>query len=115
MIGIGLNINQTNFSNLNYATSIINEIGSVTDIDSLANELAIIIKSNLKFLESNINFYLDQYNKKLYNKNQTVSFKNNNGKIKVGKIIKVDFNGNLMIMNEKGKIEYFLENEIKFL
>ena len=114
-VGIGLNINQTNFSNLNHATSIINEIGSVTEIDSLANELAFIIKSNFKLLKSNLSFYLDQYNKKLYNKNQTVSFKNNNGKIKVGKIIKVNFNGNLMIMNEKGKIEYFLENEIKFL
>ena len=87
----------------------------LTEIDSLANELAFIIKSNFKLLKSNISFYLDQYNKKLYNKNQTVSFKNNNGKIKVGKIIKVNFNGNLMIMNEKGKIEYFLENEIKFL
>ena len=115
VIGIGLNVNQTNFSNLNYATSIINEIGSFIDIDSLANELAFIIKSNFKFHESNSNFYLDQYNNKLYNKNQTVRFKNNNGKIKVSKIIKVDFNGDLMMMNEKGKIEYFTENEIKFL
>ena len=115
VIGIGLNVNQTNFSNLNYATSIINEIGRFIDIDSLANELAFIIKSNFKFHESDSNFYLDQYNNKLYNKNQTVRFKNNNGKIKVSKIIKVDFNGDLMMMNEKGKIEYFTENEIKFL
>ena len=51
---------------------------------------------------------------KLYNKNRTVVFKNNIGKKKVGKIVKVDLSGNLMIMNEKGKIEYFKENEIIF-
>ena len=87
----------------------------VSEIDSLANELAFIIKYNFKFFKSKSNLYLDQYNSKLYNKNQTVRFKNNINKIKVGKIVKVDFRGNLMITNEKGKIEYFKENEIKFL
>ena len=115
VIGIGINVNQQNFPDFLSATSIINEIGSVSEIDSLANELAVVIKSNFKFLKSNSNLYLDQYNNKLYNKNQTVRFKNNIGKIKVGKIVKVDISGNLVIMNEKGKIECFRENEIKFL
>ena len=115
IIGIGLNINQTNFNNLNYATSIINEIGCHTDIDSFANELAVIIISNFKFLKPNSNLYLDQYNNKLYNRNQKVRFKNNSGEIKVGKIVKVDFRGNLSLENKKGKIQYFKENEIKFL
>ena len=97
------------------ATSIINEIGSVSEIDLLASELAVIIKSNFKFLKSNSKLYLDHYNNKLHNKNQTVRFNNNIGKIEIGKIVKVDFSGNLMIMNEKGKIEFFKENEIKFL
>ena len=115
VMGIGINVNQQNFPDFLSATSIINEIGSVSEIDLLANELAVIIKSNFKFLKSNSKLYLDHYNNKLHNKNQTVRFKNNIGKIEVGKIVKVDFRGNLMIMNEKGKIEYFKENEIKFL
>ena len=115
VMGIGINVNQQNFPDFLSATSIINEIGSVSDIDLLANELAVIIESNFKFLKSNSKLYLDHYNNKLHNKNQTVRFKNNIGKIEVGKIVKVDFRGNLMIMNEKGKIEYFKENEIKFL
>ena len=115
VMGIGINVNQQNFPDFLSATSIINEIGSVSEIDLLANELAVIIKSNFKFLKSNSKLYLDHYNNKLHNKNQTVRFKNNIGKIEVGKIVKVDFSGNLMIMNEKGKIEYFKENEIKFL
>ena len=115
VMGIGINVNQQNFPDFLSATSIINEIGSVSEIDLLANELAVIIKSNFKFLKSKSKFYLDYYNNNLHNKNQTVRFKNNIGKIEVGKIVKVDFRGNLMIMNEKGKIEYFKENEIKFL
>ena len=55
VIGIGININQTDFSNLDNATSLINEIGCFTEIDSLANELAFLIKSNFKFFESNPN------------------------------------------------------------
>jgi len=115
IMGIGINVNQQNFPDFLSATSIINEIGSVSEIDLLANELAVIIKSNFKFLKSKSKLYLDYYNNKLHNKNQTVRFKNNIGKIEVGEIVKVDFRGNLMIMNEKGKIEYFKENEIKFL
>ena len=115
VIGVGLNINQTDFSGLNNATSIINEIGYPVEIDSLVNELAFIIKSNFKFVESNPNLGIDKYNTKLYMKNQIVRFKNNISEIKVGKIVKVDFSGNLMIMSEKGKIEYYKENEINFL
>ena len=115
VMGIGINVNQQNFPDFLSATSIVNEIGSVSEIDLLANELAVIIKSNFKFLKSKSKIYLDHYNNKLHNKNQTVRFKNNIGKIEVGEIVKVDFRGNLMIMNEKGKIEYFKENEIKFL
>mgnify|MGYP001266832034 FL=1 len=114
VIGIGINVNQQKFPDLICATSIINEAGIAVEIDSLATELTKIISSNFKFLELNSNFYLDQYNNKLYNKNRTVVFKNNIGKKKVGKIVKVDLSGNLMIMNEKGKIEYFKENEIIF-
>ena len=114
VIGIGINVNQEKFPDLICATSIINETGISIEIDSLVTELTKIISSNFKFLESNSNFFLDQYNNKLYNKNETVVFKNNIGEKKVGKIVKVDLSGNLMIMNEKGKIEYFKENEIIF-
>ena len=114
VIGIGINVNQEKFPDLICATSIINETRIAVEIDSLATDLTKIISSNFKFLELNSNFCLDQYNNKLYNKKQTVVFKNNIGKKKVGKIVKVDLSGNLMIMNEKGKIEYFKENEIIF-
>ena len=114
VIGIGINVNQEKFPDLKCATSIINETGIAVEIDSLATDLTKIISSNFKFLELNSNFYLDQYNNKLYNKKQTVVFKNSIGKKQVGKIVKVDLSGNLTIISEKGKIEYFKENEIIF-
>ena len=114
VIGIGINVNQEKFPDLMCATSIINETRISVEIDSLATDLTKIISSNFKFLELNSNFYLDQYNNKLYNKKQTVVFKNSIGKKQVGKIVKVDLSGNLTIISEKGKIEYFKENEIIF-
>ena len=114
VIGIGINVNQEKFPDHICATSIINETGIAVEIDSLATDLKKIISSNFKFLELNSNFYLNQYNNKLYNKKQTVVFKNNIGKKKAGKIVKVDLSGNLTIINKKGKIEYFKENEIIF-
>ena len=114
IIGIGININQEKFPDLMFATSIINETGNYSDVDLLATELADIIISNFKISESNSNFFLRKYNKKLYNKNQIIHFQNKFAEIKFGKIVKVDLSGNLMIMNKRGEIESFRENEIIF-
>ena len=114
IIGIGININQEKFPDLMFATSIINETGNFSDLDLLATELGDIIISNFKFSESNSIFFLNEYNKRLYNKNQIIHFQNKFNEIKVGKIVKVDLSGNLMIMNNKGEIECFKENEIIF-
>ena len=114
IIGIGININQEKFPDLMFATSIINETGNYFDVDLLATELADIIISNFKISESNSNFFLRIYNKKLYNKNQIIHFQNKFAEIRVGKIVKVDLSGNLMIMNKRGEIECFRENEIIF-
>jgi BirA family biotin operon repressor/biotin-[acetyl-CoA-carboxylase] ligase len=58
VMGIGINVNQQHFPDFLSATSIVNEIGSVSEIDLLANELAFIIKSNFKFLKSKSKIYL---------------------------------------------------------
>ncbi len=114
IIGIGININQEKFPVNISATSIINETGNFSDLDLLATELAEIIISNFKINETNSNFFLKEYNKKLHNKNQIIYFQNKFTETKVGKIVKVDLSGNLMVMNERGKIKYFKENEIIF-
>ncbi len=114
IIGIGININQEKFPDNMSATSIINETGNFSDVDLLATELADIIISNFKINESNSIFFLKEYNKKLHNKNQIIYFQNKFTETKVGKIVKVDLSGNLMVMNERGKIKYFKENEIIF-
>ena len=71
VMGIGINVNQQHFPDFLSATSIVNEIGSVSEIDLLANELAFIIKSNFKFLKSKSKIYLDHYNNKLHNKSDS--------------------------------------------
>jgi len=113
IVGIGLNVNQANFNNLQ-ACSLYTETKKNYNINELAQ---ILIHELNKTLEHIVNkqfdFLMNIYHKNLWRMNKNVCFIRNE-KQEEGVICGVDKNGSIQIITHRGK-EYFDLKEIKFL
>ena len=114
VMGIGINVNQLNFKNLPKATSLHIETGVTNSPELMAEELQQILKLNFELMQENPDKLLDDYNKFLYEKNKTVNYLTNN-KILLGRLIKVNKLGEILIRNNDGVIEKFNVDEIKLI
>ncbi|WP_298536231.1 biotin--[acetyl-CoA-carboxylase] ligase [uncultured Algibacter sp.] len=104
IIGIGLNVNQTEFENLPQASSLINISGSVYNLD----ELALGIIENLKmyfdrFKENGIEVLIEEYESHLFRKNKPSTFRDVEG---------VMFSGFIEGVSNLGKLQVKLEDHI---
>ena len=114
VIGIGLNINQDSFRNLNDASSLKIETGKYWKIKDILENLIIYLNKGLKKLEiTDKNNLIDLYENKLWKFNQKASF-NSKGSIFGAKIIGVNFNGEL-VLEVKGKKITFNNQKVKML
>jgi BirA family biotin operon repressor/biotin-[acetyl-CoA-carboxylase] ligase len=117
IIGIGLNVNQKEFSaELPNPTSIIHYSKEENELDDLLNDLLncidkryerLMMVNDTKALEKE---YLDH----LYRFNQIHDFKDENGSFK-GKITGVGEYGELMIVDESGTTKAYHFKEVEFL
>jgi len=116
IIGIGLNINQTNFSsNLPNPTSLQMETNKDYNTDEILNKL-------IKYLNFRFNLILQKKNDKidndylqnLYRFNKFYSFESKN-KVFKGKIKKIDKTGRLILETKSGDIQAFNLKEVSFL
>ena len=114
VIGIGINVNQLNFKNLPKATSLHIETGVTNSPELMAEELQQILKLNFELMQENPEKLLDDYNKFLFEKDKTVNYLTNN-KILLGRLIKVNKLGEILIRNNDGVIEKFNLDEIKLI
>ena len=114
VMGIGINVNQLNFKNLPKATSLHIETGVTNSPDLMAEELQQILKLNFELMQENPDKLLDDYNKFLFEKDKTVNYLTNN-KILLGRLIKVNKLGEILIRNNDGVIEKFNVDEIKLI
>ena len=80
----------------------------------MAEELQQILKLNFELMQENSDKLLDDYNKFLFKKDKTVSYLTNN-KILLGRLIKVNKLGEILIRNNEGVIEKFNVDEIKLI
>ena len=104
IIGIGLNVNQTEFKNLPNASSLKIITGTFFNTDEL---LQLIIK-NLKYYFSilekgNLKFLKNDYENLLFRKNKPSTFKDQQG---------VVFTGFIKGINEIGQLQIILEDDI---
>lgn len=113
IIGIGINVLQSDYSQLPKAGSIYGLTGKVFDLKSFTEQFHELISNKIKESSSE-NLILKNYNDQLFRKNEISVFQKNelrqNGIIK-----KADENGFLWIELEKDGLQKFYHKEIELL
>ncbi|ADY53541.1 biotin/acetyl-CoA-carboxylase ligase [Pseudopedobacter saltans DSM 12145] len=112
IIGIGLNVNQNDFHDLIYATSLLNIKKKETDLEEVLMILSQYLESRFFELKSQKNLDEDYFNS-LFLFNQISTF-NSKGEIFTGKIIGVDVDGKLLIDTES-ELRSFNIKEVTFV
>ena len=112
IIGIGLNINQTEFNNdLPNPTSLKIQTGNEQDLESIKNYIIDAIFSSL----SSLDMVNEKYNKYLYRKGELGRFIDDSDNEFLGVITGIDKLGKLLIRTENSQIRSFANNEIQFI
>ena len=115
VIGIGININQSEFKNLPNATSIFIETGKLNSIERIAQELQKALEKNFNLFRINENELIKNYNSLLYKKNETSNFSANDMSKFQGKIIKVGKDGEITIRVSNKQLSKYSESEAKLI
>lgn len=117
VIGIGINVNQDNFSDeLPNASSLKMILKKETDLDFLMNSFLEILKEKIKVLKTKEYSLLEsEYLSVLYKKNVPSMFKNNQNILFMGKIIGISDNGNIQIELDNETVKDFGLKEISFV
>lgn len=117
VIGIGLNVNQTEFEDENFnrkATSILNESKTKINLDKILNDLLLELNKILGIMQNNPIVIYQKYIELLYLMDQSSFFEINGEKIKLT-IRGIGNDGALITEDLKGNRRKFETKEIKFL
>lgn len=116
VIGIGLNVNQTNFPvEIPYVTSLKKLSGTDFNIEDLLEEIiASIQKQVSKVTNKYYKELKEDYLNELYKFKVPAMFVDKNEKLFMGKIIDVNRAGQLVVEDENEKVRNFSLKEIKF-
>lgn len=115
IIGIGLNVNQTNFENLPKASSMAVVTSSNFDKDQLVVLIVEQLKANFELLASNSQILWDRYTEVLFKKGVPMAFTIDNQKPFMGIIKGVSAAGKLILLLENDSIVEFGLKEIQML
>lgn len=116
VIGIGLNVNQTEFNNLANATSLRLITGQTFDLDELLQAILKEIERHFKLLKKGQYSVLkDAYEKHLFRKNKPSTFRNIEGSLFSGYIVGISDLGHLLVKVEDDIIKSFDLKEITLM
>lgn len=116
IVGIGLNVNQTDFSNLPKASSLILVKNMVYDLDELLNKIVSQIKKNCALIASHQSDVLwDAYHLKLFKIGVPIPFEIGPNNQFMGIIQKVTYEGKLQVILEDDVVKTFGVKEITML
>jgi BirA family transcriptional regulator, biotin operon repressor / biotin---[acetyl-CoA-carboxylase] ligase len=116
IVGIGLNVNQTNFSNLPKASSLKVITGADYDIEEILFKIIDEIKLNIVTIKSeNSEMLWQKYHNLLFKIGKPVVFENANQEKFMGIIQKVNKNGQLDVMLEDDSIQSFGIKEVSMI
>jgi len=112
IIGVGINVNQTNFRKIRNSTSLKNLCNKNFDVDNVLNELLKNYQSYFQRIKD-ITYLSEKFNQNLYGKNNCKFLYNE--KVFDGKVDKVLNNGNLVARLETNEPKEFKSSEIKII
>ena len=116
IVGIGLNVNQTNFRNLPKASSLKNIMNKDFEIDTILENIVFKIEQNVEKLKNkNIEFFWNEYESYLFRKGKPTVFENVNQDRFMGIISGVSSNGQLEILLEDDTTKQFGLKEITMI
>jgi len=116
IIGIGLNVNQTDFKDLPKATSLLKLTGKTLDIENIMNDIIEALKRNFIRLEQQeFDGLKSDYESQLYRKNKPSTFKDIHENLFSGYIQGVSKNGNLSVLLEHDIVKDFDLKDIQLL
>ncbi|MFN3756508.1 MAG: biotin--[acetyl-CoA-carboxylase] ligase [Flavobacterium sp.] len=116
VVGIGINVNQSDFKGLPQASSLHNLTGEHFDVNLLLNDIVTRIKQKSALLMSEQHKNIDnEYHQHLFKINTPMPFETHEGERFMGIIQKVDDLGKLWLMDESDTLRSFSIKEIKLL
>lgn len=116
VIGIGINVNQENFSNLPQASSLKNISGSDWNKDEVLLVFLNQFQNNINLYKNEgANYFWEAYHENLFKKNVPMAFENSSGVKFMGIIKQVLPNGLLQIELEDDSLQLFDIKELKML
>ncbi|MGJ5643450.1 biotin--[acetyl-CoA-carboxylase] ligase [Formosa sp. S-31] len=116
ILGMGINVNQTDFSNLPKANSIINTIGVHYELDEVLQYVLVELKETFSILENEqYELIKMEYERVLFKKNKPSTFKNAEGSMFVGIIKGVSESGSLQVLLEDQVIKEFELKELTLM
>ncbi|WP_103865684.1 biotin--[acetyl-CoA-carboxylase] ligase [Aquimarina sp. I32.4] len=116
VIGVGVNVNQTNFDNLPQAGSLKQILGYNLEVEEVLNSLLQRLQKRfLELVASNYHSIKKEYEEVLFRKNKPSAFMNAKGESFVGIIKSVTNEGKLQVLIEDDIISDFDLKEVKLL
>ncbi|MGH2665217.1 biotin--[acetyl-CoA-carboxylase] ligase [Flavobacterium sp.] len=116
IVGIGLNVNQTNFENLPKASSLKNHMNLDFDIESLLESIVSEIQTNVEKIRNNeTEFLWKKYTANLFRKDSPTVFEDQNSIKFMGLIQRVNSDGKLEILLEDDSVKQFGIKEVTMI
>ena len=116
IIGIGLNVNQTDFEDLPAATSLKKITGKSHDLtEVLLNFIGLLQEAFREMPQTSYESYLQEYEENLYLKDKPAPFELPKGEQITGTIRGVDPLGNLRLELKNGEVSTFGFKEVRYL
>ena len=115
IIGLGLNINQTDFDNLPKASSLAKICGTSFDKEKILPSIVDKIEQNILSLTTKADSMWQEYENLLFKKGIPMPFKDNSNQTFMGIIQGVTISGNLQVLLEDDSIAEYSLKEIQML
>jgi len=114
-VGLGLNVNQINFENLQKASSLAVICDTQFDKEEIRNEIVEKIKQNMAIVNGDVNSLWLKYSNRLFKKGIPMAFKDNANQNFMGIIQGVTAYGKLQILLEDDSIAEFSIKDVQML